>query len=291
SSTKKSDVGQNLKKVATALQKTIKELQSKELTEHIKGLEKGQEAAATVAEAEKALSELAKATEDLSKAFEGGSESVAEAAQNGVQPDGSAIKTAVAALNKIKDVAAKQDIKLAEASGATVGGTDKDGAKILATDSGGDNGLAAGDASKALAILTKVTGEETLAAVLASKDNDAALTGAATAETTAVSFAKGGNEAHVKEAANAKAAAVTGGIALRSLLKNGKLAHKSTADDNTAAQAVGLNASGKLLGAIEDIIKKTAGTILKKVKKAIDDAREGKGVTTENKAVEAAKAA
>ncbi|WP_182117859.1 variable large family protein, partial [Borrelia sp. A-FGy1] len=44
---------------------------------------------------------------------------------------------------------------------------------------------------------------------------------------------------------NAKAAAVTGGIALRSLLKNGKLAHKN--DAKTAAQAVGLNASGKLL--------------------------------------------
>ncbi|QMU99883.1 hypothetical protein F0310_05600 (plasmid) [Borrelia sp. A-FGy1] len=110
------------------------------------------------------------ATEELSKAFEGGSESVAEvkgseAAQQGVQPEDDAIKTAVAALNKIKEVAAKQGIKL------KAGSTDKDGAKILATDSS-NNGLEAGDASKALAILTKVTGEETLAAVLASKDSD-----------------------------------------------------------------------------------------------------------------------
>ncbi|WP_182117858.1 variable large family protein [Borrelia sp. A-FGy1] len=117
--------------------------------------------------------------------------------QQGAKPEDDAIKTALAALKKIKDVAEKQGIKLAEASGATVGSTDKDGAAILATESGG-KGLAAGEASKALAIVTKVTGEETLAAVLASKEGDKALSSAATAGTTAVSFALGGNENHVK---------------------------------------------------------------------------------------------
>ncbi|QMU99882.1 hypothetical protein F0310_05595, partial (plasmid) [Borrelia sp. A-FGy1] len=125
------------------------------------------------------------ATEELSKAFEGGSESVAEVKgsagdQQGVQPEDDAIKTAVAALNKIKEVAEKQGINLAEASSAKVESDNKEGAAILATESGkgledgaailatdSSNGLAAADASKALAILTKVTGEETLAAVLA----------------------------------------------------------------------------------------------------------------------------
>ncbi|QMU99889.1 hypothetical protein F0310_05635, partial (plasmid) [Borrelia sp. A-FGy1] len=153
--------------------------------------------------------------------------------QQGAKPDDDAIKTALAALKKIKEVAEKQGINLAEASSAKVGSDNKEGAKILATESD-DKGLEAADASKALAILTKVTGEETLAAVLASKDNDAELSSDATAGTTAVSFALGGTENNVKEAEAAKAGAATGGIALRSLLKSGKLAHKNGTGDNTA---------------------------------------------------------
>ncbi|WP_434757233.1 variable large family protein (plasmid) [Borrelia puertoricensis] len=154
-------------------------------------------------------------------------------------------------------------------------GTDnKDGAKILGT----DLAATAGDAGKAAAILSTVSGEEILASIVASTEGDAALGANATAQTSAISFAKGGNAAHLAGADTVKAAAVAGGIALRSLVKDGKLAAAAanSAGGQGEVQAVGVTAANKLLVAVEDIIKKTVKNVLEKSKGEIDKAREPK---------------
>ncbi len=94
-----------------------------------------------------------------------------------------------------------------------------------------------------------------------------------------MSFAKGGNTADNLAQDAVKAAAVAGGIALRSLIKTGKLA--SGAVDKSQGgkeevQKVGVAAVNKLLVAVEDIMKKTVKEILKKVKENIDKSRSPK---------------
>ncbi|UPA10029.1 variable large family protein (plasmid) [Borrelia nietonii YOR] len=121
-----------------------------------------------------------------------------------------------------------------------------------------------------------------LAAALAkAQKSDAALVGNATVDTSAISFAKGGQAAHLAGETNAKAAAVAGGIALRSLVKTGKLA-AGAADNATGGgkevQGVGITAVNKLLVAVEDIIKKTVKNVLKTAKEKIDEARTPKPV-------------
>nr|WP_277813762.1 variable large family protein [Borrelia coriaceae] len=71
-----------------------------------------------------------------------------------------------------------------------------------------------------------------------------------------------------------KAAAVAGGVALRSLVKDGKLASNNSGDDYKAVQKVGITAVNKLLLVVEDIIKKTVKNVLEKVKTEVDKARE-----------------
>lgn len=74
----------------------------------------------------------------------------------------------------------------------------------------------------------------------------------------------------------AKAADVSGGIALRSLVKGGKLASNTSNEDKVTVQAVGIDAVNKLLGALEDIIRKTINKILEKVKTEVDEVRNPK---------------
>ncbi|WP_434757131.1 variable large family protein (plasmid) [Borrelia puertoricensis] len=164
----------------------------------------------------------------------------------------------------------KNDVALADASiGVT---SSKDGAKVLTT---GAAGAAVGD--KAAAIVSAVSGEEILASIVASKDTDAdaALAADADGNTSALKFAKGGATAAHLAKDTAKAAAVAGGIALRSLVKDGKLAANAN-NDEKAVQAAGISAVNKLLVAIEDIIKKTVNNVLKTAKTKIDKAREPK---------------
>ncbi len=82
-------------------------------------------------------------------------------------------------------------------------------------------------------------------------------------------FAKGGNQADHLAQDTALAGAVSGGIVLRSLVKDGKLAFHSGNDDK-AVQSVGITAVNKLFLAVEEIIKKTVKRTLEKVKDAID---------------------
>ncbi len=79
-----------------------------------------------------------------------------------------------------------------------------------------------------------------------------------------------------------KRQAVSGGIALRSLVNAGKLASgaaSGNAGGKEEVQGVGVTAVNKLLGAVEDIIKKTVKETLRKAKEKIDKARSPKAVS------------
>ncbi|AHH09967.1 Variable major outer membrane lipoprotein (plasmid) [Borrelia parkeri SLO] len=199
----------------------------------------------------------------------------------GAAVDTDELKKALKALQEIVKSATDVGVQALKEGTTTLqanGGADnKDGAKILAT-SGGNN-PAATDAGKAAAILSTVSGEEILASIIASKESDAALGAVADGNTSAISFAKGGQADHLAGANTPKAAAVVGGIALRSLIKTGKLA-SGAADAATGGgkevQGVGITAVNKLLVAIEDIIKNIVKNVLEKAKEKIDEARATK---------------
>ncbi|WP_434757282.1 variable large family protein (plasmid) [Borrelia puertoricensis] len=154
-----------------------------------------------------------------------------------------------------------------------VAATPEDGVKVLTT---GAAGAAVGD--KAALIVSAVSGEEILAAIVNAQEGDADKTIGNNADqnTSALEFAKGGNNsAHLAQGA-VKPSAVSAGIALRSLIKDGKLASHNANNDDKAVQAVGVTAANKLLGTVEDIIKKTVKNVLKTAKEKIDKARNPK---------------
>ncbi|AHH13137.1 Variable major outer membrane lipoprotein (plasmid) [Borrelia hermsii YBT] len=196
--------------------------------------------------------------------------------QNGVAASTDELKGAFKALKGIVDTAGKEGVAKPKAGDTAVkiGNADnKDGAKVLAA--AANAGAAVGD--KAAAIVSAVSGEEMLASIVASQegDADAALAADATAQTSALKFARGGGNAGQLAKEAAKAAAVAGGIALRSLVKDGKLAANNN-DDDKVVQAVGVTAVNKLLVAVEGIIKKTVKNVLEKAKEKMDQARTPK---------------
>ncbi|ETZ17311.1 Variable major outer membrane lipoprotein [Borrelia duttonii CR2A] len=137
---------------------------------------------------------------------------------------------------------------------------------------GANAGAAVGE--KAAAIVSSVSGEEILASIINSQEGDATgNTGQANANTSALKFAKGDSTVANLAQEAAKAAAVAGGIALRSLVKGGKLAANNN-DDDKVVKAVGISAVNKLLGAVEEIVKKTVKNVLEKVKQEVDKARD-----------------
>ncbi|UPA19206.1 variable large family protein (plasmid) [Borrelia puertoricensis] len=189
------------------------------------------------------------------------------------------LKAAYKALKGIVDTADKVGVgELKEGNvqmNAGIIGVDnpEHGAKVLTT---GAAGAAVGD--KAALIVAAVSGEEILASIVKSQEGDADKTigNNADVNTSALEFAKGGNNsAHLAQGA-VKPSAVSGGIALRSLVKGGKLASHNANNDEKAVQAVGVTAANKLLVAVEDIIKKTVRNVLEKAKTKIDEARAPK---------------
>ncbi|UPA19297.1 variable large family protein [Borrelia puertoricensis] len=156
----------------------------------------------------------------------------------------------------------------------SLGGTNpENGAKVLTSGAvaGGDAGL------EAATIVSTVSGEEILAAIVGSSKSDAAgtISSNVNQDTSALKFAKGGATASHLAQTSALAGAVSGGIALRSLVKDGKLASHS-GNDNKAVQSAGITAVNKLLVAVEDVIKKTVKNVLKTAKDKIDEARAPK---------------
>ncbi|WP_024654305.1 variable large family protein [Borrelia hispanica] len=195
--------------------------------------------------------------------------------QNGVAANSDALKKAYKALKGIVDVAKAQKVAEPSASNVTlkqdsIGVDAKDGAKVLAI---GAAGAAVGE--KAALIVSSVRGEEMLASIVKSGEGDATgNTGQANADTSALKFARGDATAANLAKEEAKAGAVGGGIALRSLVKDGKLAANN--NDDKAVQSAGITAVNKLLGAVEGIVKKTVKNILEKVKQEVDKARAPK---------------
>ncbi|UPA11589.1 variable large family protein (plasmid) [Borrelia parkeri] len=206
----------------------------------------------------------------------------ASAAGQGTTPDDVELKKAYNALKEIVKAATDVGVQALKEGTTTLqanGGADnKDGAKILAT-SGGNP--AAGDVAKAAVILAAVSGEEILKSIIESQENDAVagVSSNADVNTSALKFAKGGTNNHVSNAHTPKAAAVAGGIALRSLVKTGKLsagAAANSAGGQGEVQKIGVTAANKLLKAVEDVIKKTVKNVLEKAKGEIDKARATK---------------
>ncbi|UPA11605.1 variable large family protein (plasmid) [Borrelia parkeri] len=201
--------------------------------------------------------------------------------QSGVSADENALKVAYKALKGIVDTAKTVgEIKEPIASNVTVaqasiGGTDaKNGVKVLTA-----GAVAGGTAGpEAALIVSSVRGEEILAAIVKSAEGDATGTigGNADGSTSALKFARGGATAANLAQDAALTGAVSGGIALRSLVKDGKLASHNANSDEKAVQAAGITAVNKLLVAVEDIIKKTVKNVLEKAKGEIDKARAPK---------------
>nr|WP_206741885.1 variable large family protein [Borrelia crocidurae] len=278
--TKKEDVGNHFKSLGVKLGKASEELE--EVAKKAADSSKSQEVREAV--------DLAKATLNTLKTNINllgtvGDDNVVGYANN-VAGSGAAVadnelKKALKALQEIVKSATDAGVQTLKEGTITLqanGGADnKDGAKILATSGGNNPG--ANDAGKAAAILATVSGEELLASIVTSKESDAALTANASGDTTAVAFSKGGQADHLAGANTPKAAAVAGGIALRSLVKTGKLA-SGAADNATGGgkevQGVGATAVNKLLVAVEDIIKKTVKNVLEKAKEKIDESRKPK---------------
>ncbi|WP_051410764.1 variable large family protein [Borrelia duttonii] len=276
--TKKEDVGKHFKGLGVKLGKASEELE--EVAKKAADSSKSQEIRGAVDEAKATLSKLKGHVESLGQV---GDTNVVGYANNvqgtGTAPDDAQLKEMFRALKGIVKIATDVGVKALEAGATTltVNGVDnKDGAKILAT-SGGNP--AATDAGKAAIILAAVSGEEILKSIIESQESDAALTANADGNTNSLKFAKGGSDAHLSNSANPKAAAVAGGIALRSLVKTGKLgagAAANNAGGEKEVQGVGATAVNKLLVAVEGVIKKTVKNILEKAKEKIDEARKPK---------------
>ncbi|AHH07699.1 Variable major outer membrane lipoprotein (plasmid) [Borrelia crocidurae DOU] len=207
---------------------------------------------------------------------------VGEAASNtkGVASAELELKKAYKALKGIVDTSVEKGVEKPKAGDVAVkvsNADNKDGVKILST----NEAATVNDASKAALILASVSGEEMLSSIVNSQEGDQELVAAANANTTAISFAKGGQADHLAGADTPKAAAVAGGIALRSLIKTGKLAaggNSGAQGGKEEVQGVGITAINKLLVVVEDVINKTVKNVLGKTKEKIDEVRSGKGI-------------
>ncbi|AFI31920.1 variable large protein 7 (plasmid) [Borrelia crocidurae str. Achema] len=282
--TKKNEVGEYFNNLGKKLEDASKELEEVAKKSEV-GVSKSDLSKNPIREAinsaKGVLNTLKGHLESLSKV--GDASIVGDAATNaasGTAADDDALKKAYSALKEIVKLAKEVGVLEPKVGSVAVkvGNADnKDGAKILST-----NGAAAAtDASKAALILASVSGEEMLSSIVKSQEGDQALGAAADANTTAISFAKGGQADHLAGADTPKAAAVAGGIALRSLIKTGKLAaggNSGAQGGKEEVQGVGITEINKLLVVVEDVIKKTVKNILGKTKEKIDEVRSGKGI-------------
>ncbi|WP_040132163.1 variable large family protein [Borrelia crocidurae] len=197
--------------------------------------------------------------------------------QQGASASTKELKIVYRALKGIVDAAVEVGVDKPKEStitlaNGTIGVNDaKNGAKVLAA--GANAGAAVGE--KAALIVSSVRGEEMLASIVNSTEGDATGTidSDVNGSTSALKFAKGGTADHLAKD-EAKAGAVSGGVALRSLVKEGKLAANNGGNDNKAVQSAGITAVNKLLGAVEGIVKKTVNNVLEKVKQEVDKARD-----------------
>ncbi|UPA17140.1 variable large family protein (plasmid) [Borrelia coriaceae] len=281
--TAKNEVGNYYKKLAEGIDQAIKELlliasktvQSDNQSgkeENLSNLNKAIEKAKQMFEKLKGCIASLESIGDNSKVGEVGSTS-----QQGEAANESALRKAYDALKGIVDIAMETGVKELKKSNLVLdqrsiggSGNPENGAKVLAVGAAG-----ADSGPGAAAIVAAVIGEEILESIVKSEGKAVTISVAATADTTPLEFAMGGTNTNLNKTV-AKAADVSGGIALRSLVKGGKLASNTSNEDKVTVQAVGIDAVNKLLGALEDIIRKTINKILEKVKTEVDEVRNPK---------------
>ncbi|ABF82205.1 variable large family protein [Borrelia hermsii] len=274
--TKKNEVGGYFNSLGGKLGKASDELEEVAKKSEVEGAKDGPIAVAIRAAVDTAKTTLSTLKGHLESLKGIGDDKVvgwAENDQQGIKPADDGLNKFLNALQSIVKAATDAGVLAPKAGNTTltVNGVDnKDGAKVLAIDK---PGAAVGE--KASLIVSAVSGEEILASIVASKEGDQALGAAADGTTTAMSFAKGGTKDNLSNANTPKAAAVAGGIALRSLVKDGKLASHND-NSEKAVQAAGVIAANKLLVSVEDLIKKTVKNVLEKAKEKIDKARAPK---------------
>ncbi|ACH94096.1 variable large family protein [Borrelia duttonii] len=276
--TKKNAVGEYFNGLSGKLEKASDELE-KVASKATSGVDKSDESKnairVAVDAAKEVLSSLKIHLESLGQV--GDANLVGWTASNsaGTKAEESVLKKVLKALQGIVNIAKTEGVPepKAENTAVKVNNLDnKNGAKILAT----DNAPGATDSDKAALIVSSVSGENILASIIKSQEGHAkALSDNADENTTPLEFAVGGTSAHLSTADTPRSAAVAGGIALRSLVKDGKLASNNN-DNDKAVQAVGITAVNKLLVSVEDMIKKTVKNVLEKVKKGVDEARKPK---------------
>ncbi|WP_330730471.1 variable large family protein [Borrelia turicatae] len=281
STTKKDEVGKYFSELGVKLGEVSKELEEVAKKSEGEGAKDGllnKAIRSAVDSAKATLNTLKTHLESLGTIGDGKVVGEATSNQKGVAAADAELKTTYNSLKGIVETAKTQQVEEPKKSEVTLSqqsigvANPEHGAKILATDAA----PAVGDAGKAATIVSAVSGEEILASIVTSGENDAAVGAVdADANTSALKFAKGGNANNLAKAA-AKAAAVAGGIALRSLVKDGQLAAHNTNNDDKAAQAAGITGVNKLLVAVEDLIKKTVKNVLDKVKQEVDKARAPK---------------
>ncbi|AHH09975.1 Variable major outer membrane lipoprotein (plasmid) [Borrelia parkeri SLO] len=234
STTKKSDVGGYFKSLGSKLGKASDELEQVAKKSEGEG-DKDEPIAVAIRSAvdtaKTTLNTLKGHLESLGQV--GDSKPVGDAettAKQGTAADATELKKAFNSLKEIVKAATDSGVQELKAGTTTLSidnVDNKDGAKILGTDS-----AAAADVSKAAVILAAVSGEEILKSIIESQENDAVagVSSNADVNTSALKFAKGGTNNHVSNAHTPKAAAVAGGIALRSLVKTGKLSAGAAAN-------------------------------------------------------------
>ncbi|AHH11349.1 variable large family protein (plasmid) [Borrelia coriaceae] len=194
----------------------------------------------------------------------------AASAAAGVAASGGELKKATDALKGIVELAKKSkaitELKTSDIAVSTIGGSNPEhGIRILGTDS-----PTANDEAKATAIISKVNGEEILSAITSSNDSDT-ISSNVNGTTSAIAFAKGSTVSNLAQG-TATVSSVSGGIALRSLIKGGKLG--ATSNLQVVSQGAGTMAANKLIGTVEELIKKTIKITLDTIKTVVDRTRK-----------------
>nr|WP_038359473.1 variable large family protein [Borrelia hispanica] len=202
-----------------------------------------------------------------------------QASQSGVTVNQAKLEVIYDALKGIVTVAVAEGIEEPKKSAVKVintslGGTNpENGAKVLTAgaNAGGDAGL------EAAAIVSAVSGKEILAAIVGSSKADATGTISSDVDgnTSALKFARGGSTASQLAKTSALAGAVSGGIALRSLVKDGKLASHS-GNDSKGVEVAGVSATNKLLGAVDDVVREIVKKVFDKIKQKLGSSRNPK---------------
>ncbi|WP_051428603.1 variable large family protein [Borrelia coriaceae] len=176
----------------------------------------------------------------------------------------------------LKGIVAANTNKAVKPTKDTVSSGDTNGGKVLKTTSSGE--ATAADASKALAIVNSVTGEDMLYAITSADENSDVVAEATTTNATdpkhAVKLAVTGSATSSDTAENASKVAVAGGIALRSLLKGGKLnVGSQTADSMAVNGSLEVSAANRLLKSIENVIQVIIKQCLEQTQQILGDSK------------------